>query len=317
MLRITLFGATSVTDGNRTLSTRDLGGVKPRQILEILALEPGHPVSKDRLAELLWEGAPPASYVATLESYVSVLRRKIGPSAGRGSSALVTAHGGYLLDPSKASVDVADFRRLLSESASAAGRQQLALCRQAIDLAKGQLLESEPYALWALQARESVLADVVALATRASAAALSLSDVDAAESMARRAIEIEPLAEAAWQHLIRAQWLGGRRAEALRSYDELRTVLDREMGVDPVRETRDLHLAILRDDAPADVREEPMRQPIEAVSHLLLEALVQLRGAEISIPETTLTQVATRLIERVGAIRPLAGAGLVGAGMAA
>ena len=51
--------------------SRTLGGVKPRQILAILALAAGRPVSKEHLADLLWDGEPPKGYRGTLESYAA------------------------------------------------------------------------------------------------------------------------------------------------------------------------------------------------------------------------------------------------------
>src|SRR5436309_14002506 len=50
-----LFGPLEVgcADG-RHLGPRDFGGVKPKQVLEILLTERGRPVSKDRMADLLW-----------------------------------------------------------------------------------------------------------------------------------------------------------------------------------------------------------------------------------------------------------------------
>src|SRR3954453_9488463 len=94
-LRIKLFGPTTVllTDGT---AVTDLGGIKPRQVLEMLALSVGTPVTKDRLGDQLWDGNPPRPYIATLESYVSLLRRRMGVGRGR-NSALATTTNGYVL----------------------------------------------------------------------------------------------------------------------------------------------------------------------------------------------------------------------------
>jgi hypothetical protein len=51
---IRLFGALEIEDGPRTLGARDLGGARPKQVLEILLAARGHRVSTDRLADLLW-----------------------------------------------------------------------------------------------------------------------------------------------------------------------------------------------------------------------------------------------------------------------
>ena len=109
MLEIKLFGAMSVTTPNGTVTASELGGVKPRQILEILAISPGIPVPKHQLADLLWDGCPPRSYVSTLESYLCALRRKLGLERGRVSAIRTTNHG-YVLDPAAATTDLHEFR---------------------------------------------------------------------------------------------------------------------------------------------------------------------------------------------------------------
>ena len=78
MIDIKLFGPTVISGAGTRLVASDLGGSKPRQLLEMLALDLGTPIAKDLLAERLWDGRPPASYIATVESYVCSLRRRLG-----------------------------------------------------------------------------------------------------------------------------------------------------------------------------------------------------------------------------------------------
>ena len=77
-IAIRLFGQIMLDDGARLLGPRDFGGVKPKQLFEMLLCEHGTPVSKDRLAEGLWGERLPRNVEATLETYVSVLRRSLG-----------------------------------------------------------------------------------------------------------------------------------------------------------------------------------------------------------------------------------------------
>jgi DNA-binding SARP family transcriptional activator len=98
MIDIRLFGPTVISGAGTRLVGSDLGGSKPRQLLEMLALDLGTPIPKDLLAERLWDGRPPASYIATVESYVCSLRRRLGLVGGR-RGPLATTHHGYLLDP--------------------------------------------------------------------------------------------------------------------------------------------------------------------------------------------------------------------------
>jgi hypothetical protein len=116
MIDIKLFGTTVVDDGTSQVAGTALGGVKPRQLLEMLATELGNPLSKDLLAERLWEGKPPATYIATIESYVCVLRQHARLGRGR-TAALATTTSGYLLDPEQVSVDLVQVRELCAEGA--------------------------------------------------------------------------------------------------------------------------------------------------------------------------------------------------------
>jgi DNA-binding SARP family transcriptional activator len=51
---IRLFGSLQIEDGQRWVGPDDLGGRKPKQLLEILLNERGRVVSKDRIVDLLW-----------------------------------------------------------------------------------------------------------------------------------------------------------------------------------------------------------------------------------------------------------------------
>src|SRR3982751_6478577 len=119
MIRIKLFGVRSAAVDGRVIAASELGG-RPRQVLELLALDAGTPVAKDRLAEQLWEGNPPAADIGTLESYISLLRRILGCGGGRGST-LATVPGAYLLAADDVSVDVHEFHGLVASAADARG----------------------------------------------------------------------------------------------------------------------------------------------------------------------------------------------------
>ncbi|HET6665730.1 MAG TPA: winged helix-turn-helix domain-containing protein, partial [Intrasporangium sp.] len=144
MIEIKILGPTVISGAGNRLVASGLGGSKPRQLLEMLALDLGTPIAKDLLAERLWDGRPPASYIATVESYVCSLRRRLGLLGDR-RGPLATTHHGYLLDPEHVRVDVASVRALLGGD--------LADVTRGLDLMTGKLLADEPYAGWANDAR--------------------------------------------------------------------------------------------------------------------------------------------------------------------
>src|SRR6187200_2604903 len=97
-ISVRLFGTFEVRRKGAVLKAADMGGCKPRHILEILLLNLGTPVSKTRLIDLLWGADASDGSVATLESYISGIRRAIQPGQTK-TGPLRTANSGYVLDP--------------------------------------------------------------------------------------------------------------------------------------------------------------------------------------------------------------------------
>jgi DNA-binding SARP family transcriptional activator len=246
MFELRLFGSTEARTPGGRLSGRDFGGLKQRNILQLLALH--GELSKSELAELLWEGHPPTEYMSTLESYVSLLRRRLEPASSARTSAVVTRNGGYALDRDRVSTDVGRFDRLLAAAARLDAGQALSMLWEAVALAEAPLLADEPYRTWAVEARERHRIRLVDAASRAAAHALALGAPDRAQELATRATDLDPIAETAWRVRMSAYRVGGDRGAALRCYETLRRSLSEELGVAPGPATTALFVEILRDD---------------------------------------------------------------------
>jgi DNA-binding SARP family transcriptional activator len=301
MLHIKLFGATAVvTDGGSTRVT-DFGGVKPRQILEILAATPGTPVTKDRLADLLWDGEPPKSYVGTLESYVCGLRRKLGQGKQGPSrlSPLTTTSNGYLLDPAAVSVDLAEFRGLAARAATATPAEGLRLAQQAVAMLSGELLASEAYATWACSERKVFQRDVVETCVGAARNALEVHDYDAAERMSRLAVSHDSLAEDAWQLLMSALSAAGRGGQAIRAYVDLRTAMVTELGMEPGPVSQALYMEILCADSAQALPHNGHRRDSADLSRrlrLLHRALEAITGVSLPALDGPLAEMAVQVL---------------------
>src|ERR1700730_14621614 len=94
-LVIRVFGSLAIEDGARTLSPRDLGGARPKQVLEILLAARGHRVATDRLADLLWPEQRPQNTVGSLQTFVSALRRHLTQDRERARELVVTEAQAY------------------------------------------------------------------------------------------------------------------------------------------------------------------------------------------------------------------------------
>jgi DNA-binding SARP family transcriptional activator len=179
---IRLFGPLAIEDGARTLGPRDLGGARPKQVLEILLAARGHHVTTDRLAELLWPRQRPRNTAGSLQTFVSALRRHLTHDRGRARELVVTEAEAYRFATDLADLDLDRFDRLVERSAREPTRVTRRSLEQALALVRGELLEDEPYALWAQDLRGTYQGRV--LGAHLDAADAALAELDYADALA-------------------------------------------------------------------------------------------------------------------------------------
>lgn len=256
-LKISVFGPLTIRRGNTELSANNLGGPKPRQVLEILLMNFGSAVSKTRIMDLLWGGNHPAAALPTLESYVSVLRRHLQPGTGR-TGPLRTVTGGYAIERSLVDLDLDRFETLTKEASQAEPGAALALLTQALNLASAPLLGDELLPAWAEEERAAHAARVGLARVMAAESALAVGEVGRAISLGRAAAKEDPLNERAWTALILGLEQNGENTEALRAFERVRRIIDQELGCAPGPALRDAQARLLRSTAatsgPAHVR---------------------------------------------------------------
>jgi predicted ATPase/DNA-binding SARP family transcriptional activator len=234
--------------------TLELGGPRQRALLALLALDPGRPVAADRLVEELWHGAPPAGAATTLRTYVSRLRRALG------TDAVVARGGGYAL--ARGDADAARFERLLAEGRAALARGAAGAAAERLHAAlafwRGPALADARDA--DALAREAHRLDELRLDCVETRVEADLALGRHAELVPELRVLVgeQPLRERLWRQLVLALYRAGRQAEALAAYREARELLDRELGLEPGEELRELERAVLRQDVdhvpPAETR---------------------------------------------------------------
>lgn len=250
-LTVTMLGNLSVRRGRETLQANQLGGPKARQILEILMLHLGTPVSKSMLIDMLWDGEAPLAAISTLESYVSVLRRCLQPGRGK-SGALKTTTGGYLIDASMVDLDIKNFDNLLHQASCLPAQQAYACLCEALAMATGPLLGSELLPEWAETERRVHEARVAEAEVQAAALAFELGLLHEATGRARAVLDTDQLNEQAWTILILALEAENNLVAGLRAYERCRSVLGRELGCTPGPVLRDAQCRLLRATSEVD-----------------------------------------------------------------
>jgi DNA-binding SARP family transcriptional activator len=246
----------------------DLGTPKQRALVAALALSRGWPVSVDAIVGLLWDDSAPPGVTATLQAYVSQLRRVIEPERERRAPAtvLVTVAPGYALRVPDESVDVHRFEQTVNAShrllqAAGPGRPaptatELTAALASLDGALG-LWRGTPYA--ELGDADAAVAErarldelrLVALEDRA-VACLALGQHATVAAELEALTSAHPLRERLWALRALALTRAGRQADALAVLRQVREILDTELGLEPSAQLRDLQTAVLRQDPMLD-----------------------------------------------------------------
>ncbi|MDX1888659.1 BTAD domain-containing putative transcriptional regulator [Mycolicibacterium sp. 050158] len=230
----------------------DVGPRKQRAVLAVLLLARGSVVSVDRLIDAVWGDDVPASATASLQAYVSNLRRALrgGGTGSQVATPIVRQSPGYYLAVGPDDVDLTVFGAFLGRAAAAieASRWEGALAETdtALALWRGPFLEDLGDEPWV--APEAALAEQLrrdCLDYRISAL-LALGRIPAALSAATQLSAADPLSDrGCWLHVL-SLYRAGRTSDALAAFTRHARMLDDEMGLQPGAELRDLQTAILR-----------------------------------------------------------------------
>ncbi|GIE93303.1 AfsR/SARP family transcriptional regulator [Paractinoplanes rishiriensis] len=229
-----------------------LTAAKQRALLAACAIDADRVVSTARLVDAVWGEEPPPTAEALVQTYVSALRRAIGRPG-----AILTQAPGYRLALTPGRCDAHRFETLLAEgrAAAAGGDDETAAdrLRRALAQWRGPALDGlhSPY----LRAYATQLDELRLTATEDRIAAeLRLGRRHELIGELFQLVGTHPLREQLREHLIRALWRAGRRADALAVFREVRQALRTELGIEPGPALQRLHREVLAaDEAPAEV----------------------------------------------------------------
>lgn len=216
---------------------------KAQALLAYLALPLGRAHLRDKLAALLWGATRDEQARTSLRQALYELRKTLGDAA----TALRTEGPTVSLDPSTVELDVITFTRLAGEDAQAALDEAALLYRG--DLLEGFSVDEEPFETWLMEKRERLRELAMEALAKSLAHQRKTGALAAAVATARQILSIEPLQEPVHRTLMRLHAELGQRAAALRQYQHCVTVLQRELGVEPELETKQLYQEILRQRA--------------------------------------------------------------------
>ena len=212
---------------------------KAQALLAYLAMKPGRRYSRDNLATLLWPNSGDEHARQSLRQALATLRRALRPHA-----ILLADHRDARLEGPGLDVDVVRFETL-------AGDRSVDALEQAVLLYQGELLagirvKEPPFDEWLLSERERLRALALHALARLLAHHESAGHTEPAIMTAMRILALDAANETAHRELMRLFDRQGRRAEALRQYRLCLDALQRDLGVEPQLETRQLYQRIVR-----------------------------------------------------------------------
>jgi DNA-binding SARP family transcriptional activator len=224
-----------------------LGGKRQRAVLALLLLRANRRVSRDGLIEDVWNGQPPREAVQTLQSYVSRLRRLLGPEVQ-----ITARDGGYVATLPTAALDIERFRDLADRGhralRSARYDEASRVLREALCLWRGEPLADlddigpiRDAAVECNELRLTALSDRIEADIERGSAKTVIGELEALASH-------HPFHEQFRALHMRALYLAGRQIEALAAYRHTRETLISLYGIEPSEQLRMLERAILAQD---------------------------------------------------------------------
>ena len=240
--RIYLCGRLVVEIGGERVEAR-LPGRQGRLLLAFLVLTRRRAVPRPKLIDAVWSEGVPGDPDGALSALLSKLRSVLGDGAVEGRSEI------QLTLPREPWVDIEAAEEALhrAESAVALGQWRDAWAPAGVAVhvaARGFLAGYDSQ--WIVEKRAEV--DNLFLRGLEAYAEASLgiggTELATAERSARSLVKHAPLRESGHRFLMRWAEARGNLSDALRIYEDLRTLLNDELGVGPGPETRALHSEI-------------------------------------------------------------------------
>ncbi len=221
----------------------DVRGRLRRSLLLRLLISANQVVPAEKLADDLWAGRPPPGVASTLRSHVSLLRQAVG------TQRILGGEGGYQVIAGGDELDTVNFVSEVEAGRSALARgdavRALQLLSRGLERWRGTPLADVSDADWSRSERARLGELYDQAVEDAIDGRLVLGEHNEVVAVVRSAVDAAPLRERRWAQLMLALYRGGRQADALRAYQELRARLREDLGIEPSPELDALEGAIL------------------------------------------------------------------------
>ena len=206
---------------------------KAGSLLGYTAFYLGQEHHRERLSEMLWPDADPASARHSLRMALSLLRRHLEPPGVAPGSVLAADRQTVQLNSDAVTTDVAAFSAALNTAADAHPRaEKISALMAAVDLYRGPLVPG-CYESWIVPQQLRLEDEYVGAITDLLRYCEEAGSIQQAVTYARTAVSVHPLREDLHLALMRLHIASGNSAAAVRQYDRHKRLLKHEWGDAP------------------------------------------------------------------------------------
>src|ERR1051325_8729354 len=235
-LEIHLFGMPQLLLNGKPLDTIRR---KNRALLYYLAAH-DQPLTRENLLTFFWPDYERSAAQPILRTMIHDLRKQLGDR--------FHADGETIAFAPDTTIDVELFSAVLQSRGADSARLAETLKLYRGDFLEGfSLTDSSQFDDWAAAERDRYRQMCMRGFAELSHHRETSRDYPAALESMQRALTFNPYQEDLQRDLMRLSYLNGDRAGVIRQYESLRKLLDEEMGVPPMPETRNLYDALIND----------------------------------------------------------------------
>lgn len=214
-VQIRMLGGFEVRIGERIVRSSDFERRSGAELVQLLALSPNGRLHREQVLDAFWPNAPSESSANRLHKAATYARKALGVD----DSVVLRGEMVHLLPEIMPTIDVA----VVAEAAQSRSTSD---ATQALEFCAGELLPEALYEEWVVGPREAHRRNHVSL-------------LETAERW-RQLVELDPMNEDAYCHLMSDAIQFGDRTEVFSLYRQLEAALDEHLGVSPSEVTQGL-----------------------------------------------------------------------------
>jgi LuxR family maltose regulon positive regulatory protein len=240
-LRVYTLGKFSIIKGGSPVKSSGKAQQRPLDLLRIIISYGGQGISKERVSESLWPDADGDQAHRSFATTLHRLRKLIGKNTVGLSDSKLSLNWKYVW------LDVNEFEKLLTRAAVGDLPEIIYKdIENALSLYNGNFLQEEESS-WVISKREQLRNKLLGTLNHCGNVLRNNKMYDQAETLYKRALEVDEVAEEAYQGLLLTYKAHNKRAEAISAYLQCRKILMSTLGVTPSPETEAIYLSLQED----------------------------------------------------------------------